>query len=156
MELKLIRIYKGEDYTIGQLYINGEYFCDTLEDKVRVLNEYEDKVYGETAIPYGRYKVIISYSNHFKKKMPELLNVEFFKGIRIHSGNHKDHTDGCILVGECRDVEEGYIYNSRKAYNKLFKILQDTINSKHEEVYITITENHNSIDGNDDSDASTL
>lgn len=91
MELKNERIYKGEDYTIGELSINGMFFCHTLEDKVRLLNSYEDKVYGETAIPIGRYKVILSYSNHFKCTMPEIINVEFFKGVRIHAGNYADY-----------------------------------------------------------------
>lgn len=137
MELTVERIYKGKDYTIGELSINGVFFCHTLEDKVRLLNSYEDKVYGQTAIPIGRYKVIISYSNHFKKEMPEILNVEFFKGIRIHAGNDKDDTDGCILVGECRNVEQGWIYNSKNTYNKLFDIL-NTVFKNNEEIYINV------------------
>lgn len=137
MEIDLERIYKGIDYTIGKLYINGSYLCDTLEDKVRILNSYEDKVYGETAIPIGRYKVILSYSNHFKRILPEILNVEFFRGVRIHEGNDKDNTEGCVLVGECRNVEEGYIYNSKKAMKKLMGILQ-TATDNNEEIYINI------------------
>jgi hypothetical protein len=137
MELLNKRIYKGNDYTIGELYINGVFFSHTLEDKVRLLNSYEDKVYGQTAIPIGRYKVIISYSNHFKKEMPEILNVEFFKGIRIHAGNDNNDTDGCILVGECRNVEEGWIYNSKNTYNKLFNILKAAFNNN-EEIFINI------------------
>ena len=137
MELDVKRIYKAEDYTIGELSINGEFFCHTLEDKVRILNSFEDKVYGETAIPVGRYKVIISYSNHFKKEMPEILNVEFFSGIRIHEGNHKDDSSGCILVGECKDLEEGFIYNSKKTMKKLMSILKQA-NDKNEEIFINI------------------
>lgn len=91
MELILKRIHKGEDYTIGELYINGDFFSNTLEDKVRLLNSYEDKIYGETAIPIGRYKVVLSYSNRFKRILPEILNVEFFNGIRIHEGNYADY-----------------------------------------------------------------
>ena len=91
MECELNRIYKGEDYTIGELYIDGVFICHTLEDKVRILNSYEDKVYGETAIPIGRYKVVLSYSNRFKRILPEILNVDFFKGIRIHEGNYADY-----------------------------------------------------------------
>lgn len=91
MELTVERIYKGEDYTIGDLYVNNVWFSNTLEDKVRLLNSYEDKVYGETAIPIGRYKVVLSYSNRFKRILPEVLNVEFFKGIRIHEGNYADY-----------------------------------------------------------------
>lgn len=137
MELKNERIYKGEDYTIGELSINGTFFCHTLEDKVRLLNSYEDKVYGNTAIPIGRYKVILSYSNHFKRILPEILNVDFFKGVRIHEGNNKDNTEGCLLVGECKNVEEGWIYNSKNTYKKLFQILQDAVN-RNEEIYLSI------------------
>lgn len=137
MELLVERIYKGEDYTIGKLYINGTFFCDTLEDNVRLLNSYEDKVYGETAIPMGRYKVVLSYSKHFKCILPELLNVEFFKGIRIHAGNTKKDTEGCILVGECKNVEEGYIYNSKNTMKKLMEVLTQA-NNKNEEIIISI------------------
>lgn len=137
MELLNRRIYKGEDYTIGELYINDIFFCNILEDKVRILNSYEDKVYGETAIPIGRYKVILSYSPHFKMLLPEILGVDFFKYIRMHGGNDKDDTDGCLLVGECKDVKEGYIYNSKKTLNKLIPILKEAID-RGEEIYITI------------------
>ena len=137
MELDVKRIYKAEDYTIGELSINGAFFCHTLEDKVRILNSFEDKVYGETAIPVGRYKVIISYSNHFKKEMPEIVNVEFFKGVRIHAGNTKEDTEGCLLVGECKNVKEGFIYNSKNTYKKLFQILQEAVNLN-EEIYLSI------------------
>lgn len=137
MECELKRIYKEIDYTIGELYIDGIFICHTLEDKVRLLNSYEDKVYAETAIPIGRYKVVLSYSNRFKRILPEILNVEFFKGIRIHEGNHKDNTEGCILVGECKDVKEGYIYNSKKTMKKLMAILQQA-NDKNEEIFINV------------------
>ena len=137
MELDVKRIYKAEDYTIGELSINGVFFSSTLEDKVRILNSFEDKVYGETAIPVGRYKVIISYSNHFKKEMPEIVNVEFFKGVRIHAGNTKEDTEGCLLVGECKNVKEGFIYNSKNTYKKLFQILQEAVN-RNEEIHLSI------------------
>ena len=137
MELDVKRIYKAEDYTIGELSINGAFFCHTLEDKVRILNSFEDKVYGETAIPVGRYKIVLSYSNRFKRILPEILNVDFFKGIRIHEGNHKDDSSGCILVGECKDVKEGFIYNSKKTMKKLMSILK-TATNKNEEIYLSI------------------
>lgn len=91
MNIRIDRLYKKEDYTIGKLYINGVFLCSTLEDKVRTLDTIEDKVYGETAIPEGRYEVILSYSKRFNKILPELLNVPFFKGIRIHAGNYADY-----------------------------------------------------------------
>lgn len=137
LELDVKRIHRGKDYTIGELYINGTFFSHTLEDKVRLLNSYEDKIYGETAIPIGRYKVILIYSNHFKRIMPEIVGVDFFKGVRINSGNSKKDTKGCLLVGECKNVEDGFIYNSKKTYKKLFKILQDAVN-RNEEIYLSI------------------
>lgn len=137
MELTLKRIHKGKDYTIGELYINGVFLCHTLEDKVRLLNSYEDKIYGETAIPIGRYKIILSYSNHFKMILPEILNVDFFKYIRMHAGNDKSHTEGCVLVGECKNIKEGKIYNSKKTLKKLMDILKPA-NDNGEEIHITI------------------
>lgn len=96
MKLTLKRNFKGADYTIGKLYIDGHYFCDTLEDTVRPANK---KIAGKTAIPAGNYKVIKSYSPRFKKILPEILNVPNFTGVRIHAGNTAKDTDGCILLG---------------------------------------------------------
>jgi hypothetical protein len=96
MKLTLKRNFKGADYTIGKLYIDGHYFCDTLEDTVRPANK---KISGKTAIPAGNYKVIKSYSPRFKKILPEILNVPNFTGVRIHAGNTAKDTDGCILLG---------------------------------------------------------
>lgn len=135
MELTVDRKYKKEEYTIGNLYINGEYFCDTLEDKVRLLNAYEDKIYGETAIPMGRYKVILTYSPHFERILPEIINVTFFKDIRIHNGNTKEHTKGCILVGLNKAV--GKVLYSKKTLDKLMTILQQAVDNN-EEIFINI------------------
>lgn len=96
MKLTLKRNFKGADYTIGKLYIDGHYFCDTLEDTVRPANK---KISGKTAIPAGNYKVIKSYSPRFKKILPEILNVPNFTGVRIHAGNTAKDTDGCVLLG---------------------------------------------------------
>lgn len=124
MKLLLKRVALKEKYTIGKLYIDDVYFCDTLEDKVRDYNKDgdldekgEEKIYGETAIPYGKYKVIISYSAKFKKKLPEILNVKGFAGIRIHSGNTPKDTLGCLLVG-INDVK-GEIHKSKVTFEKL-------------------------------------
>ena len=92
------------------------------------------KVYGETAIPTGIYRVIISYSNRFKKQMPLLLNVPGFAGIRIHTGNTEKDSLGCILVGKNKAV--GKVLESRDTYNKLFSILQKA--DKKEAIKITI------------------
>lgn len=129
MKLTLKRIALRPTYTIGKLYIDGKYFCDTCEDKVRDANkngvfDEEKKVYGITAIPYGTYKVILSMSNRFKRVLPLLLDVPEFSGIRIHSGNSADDSLGCILVGENKQV--GKVLNSRKTEQKLMKILKET------------------------------
>lgn len=124
IELHLTRIHLGSVYTIGRLCINGDYFCDTLEDQVRDQNKDgdldepdEDKIYGATAIPYGRYEVVLSYSPKFKRILPELLNVNDFTAIRIHAGNSANDTQGCILVGKNRI--KGYLTNSRITENAL-------------------------------------
>ena len=96
MKLTLKRNFKGADYTIGKLYIDGHYFCDTLEDTIRPANK---KIAGKTAIPAGNYKVVKSYSPRFKKILPEILNVPNFTGVRIHAGNTAKDTDGCVLLG---------------------------------------------------------
>lgn len=116
MKLRLERRFLGNSYTIGKLYIDGSYFCDTLEDKVRDLNKNgkfdngEVKIYGETAIPYGTYKISVTYSPKFKRDLPLLENVPNFEGIRIHRGNTAKDTSGCILLGE--NKEKGKVLNS--------------------------------------------
>lgn len=128
MNITLKRIALKNTYTIGKLYIDGEYFCDTLEDTVRDLNKSgkfdngEKKIYGETAIPYGTYNVKWTYSNKFKKYMPLIENVPSFAGIRIHAGNSSADTQGCILVGENKAV--GKVLNSKNTVNKLYPIIQ--------------------------------
>lgn len=110
LELSIDRVALKETYTIGRLYVDGLSLCDTLEDRVRELPEYEAgpfyKIAGETAIPRGRYKVIVNYSPKFKRNLPLLINVPYFTGIRIHRGTRNEHTAGCILVGENKTVGE--------------------------------------------------
>ena len=120
MKLRLERIHFGETYTIGRLYIDDVYFCDTLEDKYRDL-EKEPKVYGKTAIPFGTYKIIITYSPKFKRRLPLLVNVPHFEAIRIHSGNTEFDTEGCILVGE--NKVKGKVINSKFWEMELMKRL---------------------------------
>ena len=141
MNITLNRIAKKPKYTIGKLYINGEYFCDTIEDTDRGLIQTmtdaqvkSKKVYGQTAIPTGTYRVIISYSNKFKRQMPLLLNVPGFLGIRIHSGNTEKDTEGCLIVGKNKVV--GKVIESKDTYNKLFSILCEA--NKKEAIKITI------------------
>ena len=125
MKMTLKRIFKGNQYTIGKLYIDGEYFCDTLEDAVR-----PEKIKNETAIPAGTYDVILNMSNRFKKILPLLLKVPNYEGVRIHSGNTKEDTSGCILVGE--NKVKGQVINSKQKMNELMKLLI-------KENYISIT-----------------
>lgn len=131
MRLTLIRIANRPTYCIGKLYIDGVYFCDTLEDVDRGLDDRMDeeeikklKVYGETAIPSGIYPVTITYSAKFKKNLPLISNVKGYSGIRIHSGNTAKDTLGCILVGKNKEV--GKVLESRVTFNALYKRLVQT------------------------------
>ena len=123
MKLKLERIYKAPTYTIGKLYIDGKLFCDTLEDVVRADGV---KVYGETAIPSGTYKVILNVSNRFKRLMPLLLNVPMFEGIRIHEGNTDKDTHGCILVG--KNTVKGKVTESKVTFAAFMEKIKDEKN----------------------------
>ena len=129
MELKIKRIARREDYTIGRMYIDGAYFCDTLEDTDRgmkhdmPLSELKEiKVVGRTAIPTGKYCVYLTKSPRFGKVLPLVYDVPAFSGIRIHSGNTHDDTQGCILVGQNKIV--GCVINSRQTMDKLMEILE--------------------------------
>lgn len=138
MKLTVKRIFNNDKYSIGRLFIDGVYECDTLEDPVRDLNKDGDsndagegKIWGNTAIPYGTYKVSITYSNRFKRELPLLLNVPHFEGIRIHPGNDAVDTHGCILVG--KNTEKGKVTQSKITFDKLFSKLK-----KAEDIEITI------------------
>lgn len=96
MKVEVKRTFKGTEYTIGKLYIDGNYLCDTLEDTVRPVGV---KIAGKTAIPAGTYKVRKTMSPRFKKVLPEILNVPGFTGVCIHAGNTAIDTDGCLLLG---------------------------------------------------------
>lgn len=141
MKLRLERKYLGDMYTIGKLFIDGKYFCDTLEDKNRDLNKNgkfdngETKVYTETAIPYGLYKVAVTYSPKFKRDLPLLLDVPYFEGIRIHRGNTPKDTAGCILVGE--NTQVGKVLNSTPYEERIVKMMKEA-SSNGEEITIEI------------------
>lgn len=153
LELVVQRVALKQHYTIGRLYVDGEKFCDTLEDMVRDLNRNgkfdngEKKVYGETAIPYGSYEVKMTYSPKFSKKatykmfihdglMPEICDVPEFTGIRIHGGNTSKDTLGCILVG--KNTEVGCLYYSLSTFESLYKILYQRIVVEGCKCYITV------------------
>lgn len=141
MEILLKRIAKKDTYTIGKFYIDGVYQCDTLEDKDRGLSKdmplediKKNKVYGKTAIPVGKYQVVWTYSNKFKKSLPLLLNVPGFEGIRIHSGNTDADTYGCPLLGENKVV--GKVINSRAVCERVLPKIKAACDK--EKVYITV------------------
>ena len=119
MRLRLERKYLGPENTIGHLYLNGIRLCEMIEDKVRDVNEDgdlddegEEKVYGETAIPYGYYHMDLTMSPKFKRLLPIIVNVRHFEGIRIHRGNTASDSHGCLLPGE--NKEKGKVINSTK------------------------------------------
>lgn len=142
MKLELKRIALKPNYTIGKLFINGTYYCDTIEDKVIDLNKngkFDDglsKVMHQTAIPYGTFKVVVNYSPHFKRELPRLLDVPYFEGILIHNGNDQNSSSGCIIVGENKTV--GKVTNSTFYMNNLTARIKDAQN-KGETITITIS-----------------
>lgn len=132
MKLILKRIALKQTYTIGRLYIDGEYFCDTIEDKVRDLKK-EPKVKGQTAIPYGTYEVITnvvsprfkdrSWAKPYGGKVPRLVNVPGFEGVLIHPGTDQNSTSGCLIVGQ--NKIKGKVINSQKTFYALMSKLKD-------------------------------
>lgn len=129
MKLTLKRIALRPTCTIGKLYIDDAYFCDTLEDTVRDTNKSgkfdngEQKIKGKTAIPYGTYEIKWTYSPRFKKYTPQLMNVPSFEGIRVHAGNTSADTEGCLILGENKQV--GKVLNSRATINKFYPIIKE-------------------------------
>jgi hypothetical protein len=133
------------DRTFGGLYADGVFLAHTLEDVVRELDGIpvdEWKVQNKTAIPHGRYRVIITRSERFSRKaghdvyLPELLSVPGFDKIRIHGGNGPEDTEGCILVGDQR-VANKEIFNCPPALERVKQKIQEAI-FKGEEIWITV------------------
>lgn len=142
MELNVKRIARKDGYTIGHLFINNEYFCDTLEDTDRGLKDtmqvneiLAKKVKAETAIPTGKYDVILTFSPRFKRVLPLLLSVKGYEGVRVHAGNTNKDTEGCLLLGE--NKAKGQVLNSRATLEKLMSILLDC-EKKKEKITILI------------------
>jgi hypothetical protein len=131
MELLLKREPSDTRCTPGRLYVNGKWFCYTLEDVIRPDGV---KVAAQTAIPPGRYEMVYNWSDRFGKFLPLLLNVKNFSGVRIHSGNTAADSSGCILVGKTK--AKGAVGKSRDAFNELDAILHPA--SKKEKLYIEI------------------
>lgn len=121
-QLVLNRLVFTDHSTIGELSLNDEFQCYTLEDTCR-----NHKIPRITAIPAGKYEVIITESERFKRLMPLLLQVQNFEGVRIHPGNVAEQTDGCILVGRIKRPNE--VDESLLAFNKLFPKLEAALKS---------------------------
>jgi len=131
MDLLIKRNPSKDGATIGELFIDGKFFCFSLEDEVRA----GPKIPGKTAIPAGQYEVVINYSNHFARLLPQILDVPGFEGVRIHSGNKPEDTEGCILVGNTKGLAS--VGESRAAFSILYQILKEAI-SKHETIFLRI------------------
>ena len=137
MELSLERKELFKDRTIGGLYINGTFSYYTLEDTDRKLESGSVKIPKLTAIPRGRYKLIIDFSNRYQRKMPHILNVPQFEGIRIHTGNYPGDTEGCILIGMEYDARNHTILKSKIAFDAFFPQLEEWLSK--EDVWLEIT-----------------
>ena len=156
MEVLIKRIAKKDTYTIGNLFIDGKYICDTLEDKDRGLTQKmplseikSKKIYGETAIPTGRYKLDLNtvspkYSNSskykwaqkYEGKLPRILNIPGFEGVLLHVGNSAQDSLGCPLVGKNKVV--GKVLESTKTFTDLMDNYFVPARDKNEEIWITI------------------
>lgn len=152
MELRVLRKWKKSDYTIGQLFVNGVKFSETVEDKDRGLSDTmteaevkSKKVYGETAIPTGTYELKLTWSNKFhdrawcKKyggRCPQIMNVKGFQGIRIHPFNTAKDSLGCIACGE--NTKKGMVLNSTAYFLKLMDSHILPALNKGEKITITI------------------
>lgn len=153
MEIKVDRKWKKDTYTIGNLYINGKLFCNTLEDKDRGLKQTDSlvsiqqrKVYGETAIPVGQYEIAMNivspkysavkwYKDLCNGKVPRLLNVPGFEGVLMHTGNTALDSYGCLLIG--KNTIKGKITQSKDTFKELYKEMKIAYD-KGERIYITI------------------
>ena len=150
MEIKVDRKWKKEKYTIGRLYINGEFICNTIEDTDRGLTQSmseeeikSKKIYGKTAIPSGRYKILMNvaspkfsqkefYMNVCKGKVPRLEGIKGFSGVLIHSAATADNVEGCIGVGFNTEIVR--LTSIKEAFEKVYSKLS----SSKEDIWITI------------------
>lgn len=137
MKILVERMEQGTDYTIGKLYINGEFKCFTIEDEYRKV-----KVKGETRIPEGTYRVGTRWSPTFSPKtnheMLWVKDVPGFEFILIHTGNTDDDSSGCLIVGKRLGSlnNQRAVLDSKAAYNEIYPIIRKAIDLE-EEVTIT-------------------
>lgn len=122
MEVVLLRKTFTDKSTIGELWIDGKFFCYTLEDQTRPPGV---KIPKETAIPYGRYKLVLDWSPKYDRFMPHVLDVPMFTGIRIHAGNTDIDTEGCILLGRVKAFDK--VLLSRLAFNSFLAKLSEAL-----------------------------
>ena len=141
MELELKRSVKTNKSTIGELTVNGVFECFILEDKDRGLRKDMPiselivmKIKTRTAIPTGRYEIVVSFSDKFQKMLPLLLDVPAFAGIRIHPGNTDANTEGCLLPGKTKSPD--MIGSSRVAFTALFDKIKGAL--QREKIFITV------------------
>jgi len=145
LELEILRKFFAETYTVGRFFVDGVKLCDTLEDKVRELHDInhdgdytdpgEGKVYGETAVPCGRYKVVVSMSPKLKRRLPQILDVPGFTGIRIHALKSAKGSEGCPGVGE--NKIKGQLVNGPYYETRIIQII-DQATKEGRETFITI------------------
>jgi lysozyme len=133
MELKLLRDVCGADCTLGKLFVDGTFDCYTVEDVVRSDGP---KIHGKTAIPEGRYRVVVTRSPRFGRDLPLLENVPNFEGVRIHPGNTAEDTEGCIIPGRARTARG--VAQSRLAFEKLFAALKAEL-ARGRDVWLSVT-----------------
>lgn len=140
MELRIKRIEKSDKCTIGKLYVGNDFQCYTLEDVEREVEgkPVKDwKIKGETAIPRGKYNVVVTVSPRFKKRLPRLEGVAGFEGVLIHTGNTAKNTEGCILVGTSK-ISDVMIGQSQQAFDMLMPKIEAALEHK-EKITIEIS-----------------
>ena len=123
MELVVTRKTFDDSCSLGELVIDGEFECYTLEPKTRSVDE--EKVFGKTAIPYGTYDVVVTYSNRMGRDLPLLVDVPNFEGVRIHPGNFPADTEGCLLVGDSQGQDA--VLSSRHAFEGVFGKIRNAL-----------------------------
>lgn len=147
MKLTLLRHSFTKYATVGQLYIDGAWACDTLEPHFIKDMDHTKKIPGQTAIPEGTFTVTIEWSPRFGRKMPRLQKVPFFEGILIHTGNSVRDTAGCILVGSQQYTNVCTLYHSKTAFRTLYSILEKEYREGREiKIHVTNIDNYSQPD----------